>query len=306
MGCPTNISVVTADEALAAVVRNGLEGQECQLSCFSSIDGILGYFYSDPPELLIVDLTSERSISEAIVKTLRDDIFFSTMPVIAIVNCQSCTAITWQQWPIDDFITLPLNTREFLCRLALAQSRIRRIFDNNPLTRLPGNTSIQRAINDAMGKPLAVCYLDINNFKPYNDCFGFAHGDEVLRMLARIMFNAVRDSGGGFCGHVGGDDFVCIIPVEKAENVCQTIIDHYDHVVSELFDDHIKTQGYYVATNRRGEMEHIPMLSISIAVVPTDSPKITHAAKVVEVAAELKALAKDSVKSRYVIDSRRG
>lgn len=158
---------------------------------------------------------------------------------------------------------------------------------------------------EAIGKPMAVCYLDINQFKPYNDVYGFSHGDEVIRMLARIMYNAVRECGGGFCGHIGGDDFVCIVPFVHAELLCKTVISNYDKIVLDLFDDKTKQQGCYVSTNRKGEMEQIPLLSLSIAVVPTDSANINHFARVSEVAAELKSLAKLSRKSSYIIDKRR-
>jgi GGDEF domain-containing protein len=123
-------------------------------------------------------------------------------------------------------------------------------------------------------------------------------------MTARIMFNAVRDAGGGFCGHIGGDDFVCIVPRPLAESVCQTIITHFNLIVPDLFDDATKQRGYYFGTNRKGEKENIPLLSLSIGIVPMDMPKLTHAAKVSEVAAELKKLAKDSGNSCYVVDRR--
>ena len=305
MKMPVTISLVSTHAEIGTFIQTELSGHGYQVSCVSNLAVMLGNFYTDPPDLLIVDLTSQYGLAESIVVALRSDIYFSTIPIIGIVSSLEFDVMEWQSCPVDDFIVLPLNTEELLCRIFLSQSRIKRIFDNNPLTRLPGNTSIMRAINDAMGKPMAVCYLDINQFKPYNDVYGFSHGDEVLRMLARIMFNAVRDSGGGFCGHIGGDDFVCIVALERVDSVCQTIIAHYDHIVLDLFDEKTKLQGYFVGLNRKGEIEHIPLLSLSIAVVPTDSPKIMHSAKVVEVAAELKAVAKDSSKSRYVIDGRR-
>jgi diguanylate cyclase (GGDEF)-like protein len=267
---------------------------------------VLGSFYSDPPDLLIIDLSENPADGVDIINTLRNDSFFSAIPIIGLVGSIDCGTFQWDNCPLDDFVHLPLNYDELFCRISLSLSRLKRIFDNNPLTRLPGNTSVQRAIEDAIGKSLAVCYLDINHFKPYNDVFGFSHGDEVIRMLSRIMFNAVRDSGGGFCGHIGGDDFVCILPLEEAEDVCQTIITHFDQIVLDLFDDETKRRGYYDGTNRKGEKEQIPLLSISIAVVPMNSPKIQHYAKVAEVAAEIKKHAKDFDGSCCVIDSRRG
>jgi len=302
---PVRISFVSTDTQLASRLKLRLQSKGYQATSMSSIDGVLGACYSDPPDLLIFDLSSEIGACTDIIATLRNDSFFSAIPVIGLFSAIDCDSFDWAICQLDDFLPLPLNFNELFCRISLSLSRIKRIFDNNPLSRLPGNTSIQRAIEDAIGKPLAVCYVDINHFKPYNDIFGFSHGDEVIRMLSRIMFNAVRDSGGGVCGHIGGDDFVFILQRGRAEAVCKTIITHFDQIVLDMFDEETKVQGYYYGINRKGEGEQIPLLSVSIAIVPTDTPHIQHYGKVAEVAAELKKLAKDSKGSRYVIDQRK-
>lgn len=300
----TRITIISSDNQLASHIQLRLHSKGCQVAVMAVKDSTVGIFYADPPDLLILDLSTESSSCLDIVSTLRNDSFFSAIPIIGLVGTLDNSVLDWQQCPLDDFIELPLNFNELFNRISLALSRLKRIFDNNPLTRLPGNTSIQLAIEAALGTQSSVCYLDINNFKPYNDKFGFSHGDEVIRMTARIMFNAVRDAGSGFCGHIGGDDFVCIVPLDQTESVCQTIIAHFDMIVLDLFDDETKRRGFYDGTNRKGENEPIPILSLSIGVVPMNMPKLKHAAKVSEVAAELKKLAKDSGNSCYVVDKR--
>lgn len=299
------IALVSSDAQLSSHIQLRLQSRGYQTALTTCLDSVLGAFYSDPPDLLIIDLTDNPSSCIAIIDTLRSDSFFSAIPIIGLVGPIDCYSLQWDSCPLDDFVHLPVNYDELFCRISLSLARIKRIFDNNPLTRLPGNTSIQRAIEAAIGKSLAVCYVDINHFKPYNDVYGFSHGDEVIRMLSRIMFNAVKESGGGFCGHIGGDDFVCILPIDRAEAVCLTIISHFDQIVLDLFDDETKQRGYYDGTNRKGEPEQIPLLSVSVAAVPLDAPKLQHYAKVAEVAAEMKKLAKDSGGSRYVMDHRK-
>jgi diguanylate cyclase (GGDEF)-like protein len=298
------ITVITTDPHLASHVQLRLHSKGYQTTTLAVSDFALGAFYADPPDLLIVDLGTDAERCISVVSILRSDSFFSVIPIIGILNTVESDSYDWERCPLDDFIGQPLMFNELFNRISLALFRLKRVFDNNPLTRLPGNTSIQMAIEAALGTATAVCYLDINHFKSYNDAFGFSHGDEVLRMTARIMFNTVRDSGGGFSGHIGGDDFVCIIPLDRAELVCETIITHFDMIVRDLFDDETRQRGYYFGTNRKGEDENIPLLSISIGVVPMNMPKLQHAAKVSEVAAELKKMAKDSSSSRYVIDHR--
>jgi diguanylate cyclase (GGDEF)-like protein len=303
MPLQSRIALISSQVQLTSMLQLRLQSKGYQVVVVEKTTAALGAFYSDPPDLIIVDFSSPCIGCHDMLFMIRSDSYFSPIPIIGIFPANT-EQETWDDFPLDDFVTTPVNFAELVSRISLAQSRIKRIFDNNPLTRLPGNTSIHRAIEESLGLPLAVCYVDINHFKPYNDVFGFSHGDEVIRMLARIMSNAVRESGGGFSGHVGGDDFVFIAPRERSEQVCATIISHFDQIVQTLFDEETKQRGYYQALNRKGEKEQMPILGISIGIVPMDSPAITHAARVAEVAAELKKLAKGNKGSSFVVDRR--
>jgi len=283
-----------------------LQSQGYQVVSLPEPSMVLGFIYTDPPDLVIIDLSTPDTQFYEVLKDLKQDNYFSVIPVLGLLSESAIETFEWARYQLDDFVPYPVKYPELFSRIRLSHQRMQRIFDNNPLTKLPGNTSIQRAITEALGQPMAVCYIDINNFKPYNDTFGFARGDEVLRMMARIMSNTVKESKeGGFVGHIGGDDFVFIVPGLNAEQACQTILANFNIIVSDLFGDEEKNRGYYVALDRKGEAQKIPLLGISIAVVPTDNPQIQHTGKVVEVAAELKKLAKKSNESCYVIHRRK-
>jgi diguanylate cyclase (GGDEF)-like protein len=299
------IALISQDKALLSRLELRLQSRGYQVVPIHSLAGVLGFLYSDPPDLIIINLASSDEETLRVIADLQADSYFSVIPVIGIIGKSPEEAIDWSSLPVDDFVVQPIEYNELFSRISLAMERIQRIFDNNPLTRLPGNTSIQRAIDRALGKPMAVCYVDINHFKPYNDTYGFSRGDDVIRMVARIMSNVVREHGeGGFVGHVGGDDFVFIVPLEKAERTCQTIIKNFSGVVSDLFGESEKKKGYYVAKDRNNQEQKIPLLSISLAIVPTNTPLMQHPGKVAAVAAELKKLAKKSVGSAYVVDRR--
>lgn len=299
------IALISRDKTLAEHMELRLESKGYHVLKLTKLSTVLGCIYSDPPDIIIIDLSNEDSETKGIIKSLKEDSYFCIIPVIGLLKESVEETFEWESYPLDDFISQPVKYTELFNRIALALQRIQRVFDNNPLTKLPGNTSIQQAIEKALGNPMAVCYIDINNFKPYNDTYGFAGGDEVIRMVARIMSNAVRESGGGFAGHIGGDDFVFIVSLERAESVCQTIIDNFNTIIPELFGDEEKSKGYYIAKDRKGQVQNIPLLGISIGVVPTNTPKMQHAGKVSEMAAELKKIAKKSNESCYVIDKRK-
>ncbi|MDY0300140.1 MAG: diguanylate cyclase [Trichlorobacter sp.] len=297
------IALISSEANLTTLLQLRLQSKGYQVTVVTNSSAALGTFYSDPPDLIIVDFSSPCIGCRDMLFMLRSDSFFSTIPILGIFP-EHNEQESWDDFPLDDFTATPINFADLFSRITLSLNRIKRVFDNNPLTRLPGNTSIHRAIKESMGLPLAVCYIDIDHFKPYNDIYGFSHGDEVIRMLARIMSNAVRESGGGFSGHVGGDDFVFIVPCERASQVCQTIISHFDQIVLSLFDEQTRQSGHYQAFNRKGEAEQVPILAISIAVVLMNSPRINHAAQVAEVAAELKKKAKQQKGSCVAFDKR--
>lgn len=298
------VALISRDGVFCEHARLRLEGRGYQVIPLTRLPTVLGTIYSDPPDIMLVDLAEDDDESRELLRVIKEDSYFSIIPVIGLVRGDVDADFEWDRHPLDDFLSHPVYYPELFNRIALSLQRIRRIFDNNPLTKLPGNTSIQQAIERSLGKPMAVCYIDINNFKPYNDTYGFARGDEVLRMVARIMVNTVKAAPGGFAGHIGGDDFVFIVQLERAEAVCKSIIANFGIIMPDLFGDEDKARGYYVAKDRKGEEQQIPLLGISIAVVPTNNEKIQHFGMIAEIAAELKKVAKKSTGSCYVVDRR--
>jgi diguanylate cyclase (GGDEF)-like protein len=300
------IALLSRDRGLHEHLELRLASKGYQAVSLPEPTQVLGSIYTDPPDVVIIDLTTFDHAFHGVLRDLKKDCYFNFIPVIGIINAAAVGTIAWELYPVDDFVVYPVNHRELLARILLSLQRTQRISDNSPLTKLPGNTSIRQAIDQALGKPMAVCFLDINDFKTYNDTYGFSPGDEVLQMVGRIVSNAVKESkDGGFVGHIGGDDFVFIVPMARADAVCRTIIANFNAILSDLFEKEEVAQRYYVARDRKGEARKVPLLSISIAVVPTDNPPMSHAGKVAELAADLKKLAKKSNESCYVINRRK-
>jgi len=301
----SRIAILSHDRDIRHRLEHQLKSKDLHAITLEDASQVPSVVYADPPDVIIIDFSTPDSAYDEILQGLKRDSSFSVIPVIGLISENAVETTSWQQFPVDDFMTHPVNDRELLSRVELCFQRIQRIFDNNPLTKLPGNTSIQRRIEKVLGQPMAVCYVDINNFKPYNDIYGFSRGDEVIRMVARIVSNAVQEAAdGGFVGHIGGDDFVFILSMDRAETVCKTIIANFNVIAADLFSDEDKARGCYKAKDRKGVEQTFPLLGISIAVVPTGYPHVQHAGKVAQIAAELKSLAKRSPDSCYVIDRR--
>ena len=179
----------------------------------------------------------------------------------------------------------------------------------SPLTGLPGNVQIQAEMNKRLskGRKYAMMYIDLDNFKAYNDTYGFSNGDEVIKLTARIISKYVLEKDEkdqNFVGHIGGDDFVAIVEDEEYEEICQNIIAEFDKSIEKYLSDEDVKRGYIEVENRKGIMEEFPLTSISVGVVEVTKEKFKNTLEIGEAGAAVKHLAKTIFGSTYVIDRR--
>jgi diguanylate cyclase (GGDEF)-like protein len=181
--------------------------------------------------------------------------------------------------------------------------------DASPLTRLPGGIAIENVLKKRIDsdQPLAFCVLDLDNFKAFNDRYGYANGSEVIKETARIVENAVKLKGSteDFIGHVGGDDFVVITTPDYMRDVSTEIINQFDRRIPEFYDLVDRERGHILGKTRQGVEMEFPIMTISIAIVTNERRKLTNALEASEIAAELKDYAKTIPKSVFVVDKRR-
>jgi GGDEF domain-containing protein len=178
----------------------------------------------------------------------------------------------------------------------------------HPSTRLPGAVEIEAEINRRMqeGGYFAACYADLDHFKEYNDRYSYYEGDRVIRMLARILHDVVKGICGtaGFVGHIGGDDFLFIIPLDDVSEVCEEIVSVFDTFVPYQYSEQDRRAGYYFGKDRRGQLHRVPLMTVSIGVVTNAKRHFTHAAQVSALATEMKSYAKTLPGSVFSIDRR--
>ena len=177
----------------------------------------------------------------------------------------------------------------------------------SPLTGLPGNVQINSELKKHLLKndEFSILYLDLDNFKAYNDVYGFLKGDQIIEYTANIIVNAVHNYGNGFVGHIGGDDFIAIIPCKDVEKLCQAIIYNFDNGVPKFYNDKDKEDGYIEVANRKGIIEKFPLTSISIAVVVVDKGRFANILEIGDTAAQVKHAVKAVMGSSYAKERRR-
>lgn len=179
----------------------------------------------------------------------------------------------------------------------------------SPLTGLPGNVQIHAELKKRVlnKETFAVLYLDLDNFKSYNDIYGFIKGDEIIRFTAKTIVKNVHNlaNNDSFVGHIGGDDFVAIISETDYDDICQNIMVEFDKEVQNYFSEEDKEKGYIEVVNRKGILEQFPLTSISIGVVEVDAGRFDNILEIGEVGAQVKHNAKTVMGSSYVINRRK-
>lgn len=181
--------------------------------------------------------------------------------------------------------------------------------DASPLTRLPGGIAIENVLKKRLESslPIAFCVLDLDNFKAFNDRYGYANGSEVIKETARIIEKAVKAKGTSddFIGHVGGDDFVVITTPGSMREVSAEIISRFDARIPSFYAPEDRDRGYIMGKTRQGVEMQFPLMTISIAIVTNVVRKLSNPLEASEIAAELKDYAKTIPKSVFVVDKRR-
>ena len=209
---------------------------------------------------------------------------------------------------VEDYIWRKDLENDVCMKVDLCFSRSDRMVEVNPLTRLPGNISINRQKQSRLdkGNPFALAYADLDHFKPFNDKYGFSRGDEVIKITGRLMLNIVRNKShkSSFVGHIGGDDFVCIMEPALIEETCQEVIDAFDRIVPSFYDSQDRISGFIESYNREGHAKQYPIMGISIGVVCADEGVYSHYGEVTSVASEMKHAAKKKAKSSYIVNRR--
>ncbi|AGB41599.1 diguanylate cyclase (GGDEF) domain-containing protein [Halobacteroides halobius DSM 5150] len=178
----------------------------------------------------------------------------------------------------------------------------------NPLTKLPGNRIIKQEISSRIeaGREFAVLYADLDNFKIYNDCYGYQSGDQIIKYTSKILFNVVSKLGykDDFVGHIGGDDFVVITTPDQAKEISQEIINRFEENIDQFFNAKDKKRGCFVGKDRQGKRKEVPLTSLSIAIVTNKEREISSPLQVSDIAAEVKKCVKAKPGSNYMKDRR--
>ncbi len=262
------------------------------------------------PSLIIINEDSSESDAMEICKRIKSDEDNSITPIIVITsNKEHEHKLKMLELGVSHYIRPPIDEQYLyftiinVLKLLYINRRV------SPLTGLPGNVQIQAEIKKRFlnKEKFSMLYFDLDNFKAYNDVYGFMKGDEIIKFTAKVILKNVHteEYEDSFVGHIGGDDFIAIVSKKDTENICQSIIADFDINVQRYYNEEDITKGYIEVANRRGIIEQFPLTSISIGVVEVENGKFQNVLEIAEAGASVKHLAKTIQGSTYVIDKRK-
>ena len=262
------------------------------------------------PSLFILNEDSINADTLELCKRIKNDEDNSITPVMVVSsNTEHNHIVDILKLGITHYINHSMN-EDFL--YYIIKNTVRLLYINrrvSPLTGLPGNVQIQAEMKKRFfsKETFAMMYIDLDNFKAYNDVYGFLKGDEIIKFTAKTILKNVHteEYEDSFVGHIGGDDFVAILSKTDYDKVCQNIIADFDTNVTRFFTDDDVERGYIEVANRKGVIEQFPLTSISIAVVEAEPGRFANTLEIGEEGASVKHLAKTIQGSTYVVDRRK-
>jgi diguanylate cyclase (GGDEF)-like protein len=304
------ILIIEDDASIRQVLKYQLEAEGYEVVMAGGGAAGLELVQKDPPDLVITDLMMPEMDGHQVCRFIKSHFRTSHVPVIMLTAKSDLSSkVRALDFGANDFLSKPYERDEMLLRVRNLLNWSRSQREANPLTGLPGNVAIEKEVNRrlAAAEPFLFLYLDIDNFKAYNDHYGYLRGDEAIRLLARILVEVIMEHGtpSDFVGHVGGDDFVVLTSPEALTVVPSRIIERFDCEVVDLFTPLDKEAGSIRVLNRRGEMEQFALMSLTIAVVPSNKYRITHIGQLNDLASELKRYGK-SQRGSIAVCERRG
>ena len=306
--------VADDDKSFREILTRIFKGSDWQVS--GAEDGITAFeqISAQTPDVILLDLNMPRLGGRELLARLRKDARYSMIPIIIVSGNDSPQEKAADLGiGADDFVSKPFDIGELTARIESAFRRARRMLAANPLTFLPGGPAIEEeaALRIKSADPLAFFYIDIDNFKAYNDKYGYLNGDTAIKQTAALL-NGLKTAFPAeevFTGHIGGDDFVLMARPEKAEEIARALASGFDALATKLYNREDGERGFIVSKDRMGKMREFPLMTLTIAIATNEKRELDHYAKIVDIVSEIKKHLKglkDRFGSMYLKDRRVG
>ena len=308
MSAPATILFTTNAALLPETLVTWVERERSPRTVVMSADELMAIALRGRPRLVIFDARSNRDEAITACGRLKRDSYTGVVPALVLAAAGTESIAEAFDAGADEVIPEDMDAAEGVRRLQSLLARSDRDLGVHPSTRLPGAGAIEEEIRRrlALKDLFAVCYADLDHFKEYNDRYSYNEGDRVIRILAMLLHDVVKGLCGetGFVGHIGGDDFIFIVPYDAITDTCGEITSTFDLLVPYQYSEPDRRAGYFFGKDRRGVLDRVPLMTLSIGVVTNAQRTFKEPRQVSRLATEMKTYAKTLSGSVYSIDRR--
>jgi diguanylate cyclase (GGDEF)-like protein len=308
MSAPATILFSPDGAGIPDCLSRWLDEQDSPRIVVSSGDELMAMALRGRPRLVVFDARTSEPESLAACRRLKSDSYTGIVPAFVISWPDAHRVTASFDAGADEVVSDATADVEAVRRIGILLSRSDRDLGVHPSTRLPGAAAIEAEIAARLQRPdhFAVCYADLDHFKEYNDRYSYNEGDRVIRILAMLLHDVVKGTCGenAFVGHIGGDDFIFIIPYDQIAEICGEITSVFDLLVPYQYSEPDRRAGYFFGKDRRGVLDRVPLMTLSIGVVTNVQRTFREPRQVSKLATEMKTYAKSLSGSVYSIDRR--
>jgi diguanylate cyclase (GGDEF)-like protein len=304
------ILIISSDKNLNNILNFCFDGWGYEVFLYDHTMHDIAPIKKIAPDVIIMDVHSASKSQLQICHALKNDFTTNFIPIITMINKRQLRSqLLNLKYGVDDYLIKPPDPLDLRVRVEMAMRRAQYSFYASALTGLPGGRIIEEVLRDRLQKGLSFAfgYVDLDNFKYFNDVYGYFKGDRVIMQTAYMLYTTIKESGSkdDFIGHIGGDDFIFITASETYKSVCQNFIYRFDKVVPFHYSEHDRAQGYIVARDRSHTVKKIPLMSVSVAVVNKDNnSEIKNIVELNEKITEIKKYLKNIPGSKFMADRR--
>lgn len=305
---PRRILLIDDDPAIRRLLRTTFQKLSEVAEAENGVQGVR-LFEEFRPDFIITDMMMPELDGLELIRRVRRTFTGVGTPILVLTaRTEEGVLLDCFREGADDFITKPFSPAEVRTRVSSIHLRSQFARDVNPLSKLPGNFALKREIERwlALGERFAVAYIDLDHFKAFNDLHGFDAGDEVILLMAEAMIEYAKrlPFESVFLSHIGGDDFVLLIPYDRIAEMGEAIHSHFAAGIRRFYTPEQLAAGEFEITDRGGVKRVVPLLSASIAVVHNMREGMDDVRKIAQVAAETKRMAKAIPGNSIFVDRR--
>lgn len=300
-----NILIVDDDTFIRDVVKTVLVQEGYEAKEAKNGHEAMEIINKQIPNLIILDYMMSEMDGYQLCLKLKGDAQFRYVPIIMLTAKDSMDdRLKLLDAGVDDYIVKPFEPRELAARVKVILRRIMHNLDANPLTRLPGDAASSKELEERLRKdmPLAVCSIELSDFKAFNARYGFEHGNRVIREIAQMIKKVIENVGNesDFIGHIGGVSFLVITTPDIVDRFCTELVNRFDLFIYGFYSPEDQKKGYILASNREGDLVRFLIMTMSITTVTNEKQKLFSTAQISNIMAKLKEKTKFGPKSHYV------